>query len=237
MHIHTLTLNPQHTVTAFLPDTLNPALPIWYTFLPDYQEGEMLASFLPENQALIVIHTQEHWEHVFSPWQAPHLSSKGQDFSGGASDYYQQLCHDFIPRIEQHFSLNAQVRGLLGYSLAGLFAVYGATLSPYFQYVASVSGSLWFDDWLAFVSQHRPPHLPHAIYFSVGDQEARTRQARMATVQTATEQTYAHWQQYGIPTTLEINAGGHFQDIPQRLAKAMQWLNAHRTPQPHSLND
>lgn len=224
MQTQYLTLNEHHTVTAFLPDNINQTMPVWYTFLPDNGEGNALADLLPRHHALVVVHTQLAWEQVFSPWAAPRLSSKGEDFTGGAAAYYHTFCTQWIPQIEQQLAIPTPIRGLLGYSLAGLFAVYGATVTPYFPYVASVSGSLWFDGWVDFMAQYSPQQLPRAIYFSVGDKEARTRQTRMATVQTATEQTSAYWQQYGVPTTFELNAGGHFQDIPQRLAKAVAWF-------------
>jgi len=34
----------------------------------------------------------------------------------------------------------------------------------------------------------------------------------------------ARWQQSACPCTLEINAGGHFDNVPQRLAQAAAWL-------------
>ena len=40
----------------------------------------------------------------------------------------------------------------------------------------------------------------------------------------ATEAVFTQWQQYACPCTLEINAGGHFDNVPQRLAQAARWL-------------
>lgn len=76
----------------------------------------------------------------------------------------------------------------------------------------------------AFTPWHAPNPLPQAMYFSLGDKEAQSRNPRMAAVQTATEAVFARWQQYTCPSTLEINAGGHFDNVPQRLAQAAAWL-------------
>lgn len=154
----------------------------------------------------------------------PSCLPKAQIIGGGADDTLRQLTEALLPAAERELGLQPQWRGLLGYSLAGLFALYAAYRSDYFQRIASVSGSLWFDGWGDFAAAHTPAALPQAVYFSLGDKEAQSRNPRMAAVQTATEAVFACWQQYACPTTLEINAGGHFDDVPQRLAKAAEWL-------------
>ncbi|MDK4538762.1 alpha/beta hydrolase-fold protein [Kingella kingae] len=164
------------------------------------------------------------WEQHFTPWTAPRLFKKGADFGGGAAAYHDALTQVWIPEIEQVLSLDVAWRGILGYSLAGLFALYNAYCAPYFDYVACVSGSLWFDGWLDFAQKNTPAKLPKAMYFSLGDTEANSKNPRMATVQAALEQTAAQWQSYACPSVLKINQGGHFDDVPQRLAKAAQWL-------------
>lgn len=96
-------------------------------------------------------------------------------------------------------------------------------VSPYFQYVASISGSLWFDDFVDFVAQQPPPTVP--IYVSLGDAEAQGKNPRTATVQIATEKIVSHWQATGANVFFEMNAGGHFDDVAQRVAKAARYFN------------
>lgn len=213
-------------IWAFLPETSSPELTVFYTFPNDENEALVLAEKLPENAACVAIF-EPNWEQHFTPWAAPRLFKKGADFAGGAAQYHADLCQR-IPQIEQMCGIQAACRGILGYSLAGLFAVYNAITAPYFDLVASVSGSLWFDDWLNFIAENRPKTLPQAIYFSVGDTEAHSKNPRTAQVQSATEQTFAYWQTLACPATFEINAGGHFDDVPQRVAKAAHWLTQHR---------
>ncbi|MDK4649762.1 alpha/beta hydrolase-fold protein [Kingella kingae] len=210
-------------VLAFLPEQKQPALGVFYTFPDSEAEAEQLAQSLPANCALIAIFEPD-WEQHFTPWTAPRLFKKGTDFGGGAAAYHDALTQVWIPEIEQVLSLDVAWRGILGYSLAGLFALYNAYCAPYFDYVACVSGSLWFDGWLDFAQKNTPAKLPKAMYFSLGDTEANSKNPRMATVQAALEQTAAQWQPYACPSALEINQGGHFDDVPQRLAKAAQWL-------------
>ena len=208
---HTLTLQNRE-LTAYLPARHRPDAPTLLVFPDIPAEADALAALLPDYIALLAL-PEAHWEHAFTPWRAPKLFAKGADFSGGADETLRQLTEQILPEAERKLGL-----------LAGLFALYAAYRSGYFQRIASVSGSLWFDGWGDFVATHTPAALPQAVYFSLGDKEAQSRNPRMAAVQTATEAVFACWQQYACPTTLEINAGGHFDDVPQRLAKAAEWL-------------
>ena len=219
---NTLTLQNRE-LTAYLPAQHRPDAPTLLVFPDSPAEADALAALLPDYIALLAL-PEAHWEHAFTPWRAPKLFAKGADFGGGADDTLHQLTEVLLPAAERELGLQPQWRGLLGYSLAGLFALYAAYRSDYFQRIASVSGSLWFDGWVDFTATHTPATLLQAVYFSLGDREAQSRNPRMAAVQTATEAMFACWQQYACPTTLEINAGGHFDDVPQRLAKAAEWL-------------
>ena len=219
---NTLTLQNRE-LTAYLPARHRPDAPTLLVFPDSPAEADALAALLPDYIALLAL-PEANWEHAFTPWHAPKLFAKGADFGGGADATLQQLTATILPTAERELGLQPQWRGLLGYSLAGLFALYAAYRSGYFQRIASVSGSLWFDGWGDFVATHTPETLPQAVYFSLGDKEAQSRNPRMAAVQTATEAVFARWQQYACPTTLEINAGGHFDNVPQRLAQAARWL-------------
>ena len=211
------------TIFVFQSHLKQPENTIFYTFPDSETEADALAALLPENTILVAI--MEHdWEQHFTPWAAPRLFKKGADFGGGALAYHTHLAAHVIPQIETESGFQAAFRGILGYSLAGLFALYGATVAPYFDGVACVSGSLWFDDWLDFMYQHTPSRLPRAVYFSLGDTEANSKNLRMAQVQSATEQTVAHWQQLDVPVRFDWNTGSHFDDVPQRLAKAAAYL-------------
>lgn len=219
---NTLTLQNRE-LTAYLPARHRPDAPTLLMFPDSPAEADALAALLPDYIALLAL-PEAHWEHAFTPWRAPKLFAKGADFGGGADETLRQLTEQILLEAERELGLQPQWRGLLGYSLAGLFALYAAYRSDFFQRIASVSGSLWFDGWGDFVATHTPETLPQAVYFSLGDKEAQSRNPRMAAVQTATEAVFTKWQQYACPCTLEINAGGHFDNVPQRLAQAAAWL-------------
>ncbi len=206
---------------AFLPNTL--VKTVWYVLMDNEAEAYHLAQYLPNHHALIAIF-EPNWEDSLTPWHATRIFKKGRDFGGGATQFATFLYQEVIPKIELACEIKPEKRGFLGYSLAGLFTVYSAICMPFFDYIACVSGSLWFDKWLDFAKTQQPLSLPRAIYFSLGDKEAQTNNKYIATVQTATEETVQIWQSYHLPVAWKLNLGGHFDKIPQRLAQAMLWL-------------
>lgn len=134
------------------------------------------------------------------------------------------LIDTVLPEVTKSFSLQPQWTALIGYSLGGLFAAYSAYYATPFSRIASVSGSLWFDGWTEFVTQRNLYTLPKKAYFSVGDKEKNTKNPRMSIVEDAIRATQASWQRQGIETTFELNNGGHFEQVPQRMAKAVAYL-------------
>ncbi|STZ75957.1 alpha/beta hydrolase [Bergeriella denitrificans] len=219
MHKHSHTIAGK-TVSAYLPARAD--LPLLLTFLTQ-EESDQLAALLNGQAALISV-DEPLWEHAFTPWPAPAAFKKAPEFSGGADDNLNWIIRELLPQIEQTHALQPQWRGLIGYSLGGLFTAYAAYQPTPFTRFASVSGSLWFDGWADFIANHSLNTLPHTAYFSVGDTEKNSKNPRMAVVETNTLATRQNWQTQGVSCTFELNSGGHFQDIPQRMAKAASYL-------------
>lgn len=210
-------------VTVYLPNHGDITAPVWLCFPDNDAEAEILAEKLAQSHVVMAV-SESDWENAFTPWAAPRLFKKGRDFGGGADDYYAFITQRLLPEIEQKLGLTPAWRGVLGYSLAGLWAIYGAYKHPYFQRIGCVSGSLWFDNWLAFVAEHRPSRLPQAVYFSVGADEAHAKNPRLAQVADHMQQTWQIWQQYDVACVFETHSGGHFDDVPMRLLQAATWL-------------
>ncbi|WP_373753188.1 alpha/beta hydrolase [Neisseria weixii] len=214
-------LNPNNkTVSVYLSNRAD--TPLFLTFLSP-EESDGLAALIGEQATLVSI-DEPNWEHAFTPWQAPAAFKKAPDFSGGADEYLRWLIDTVLPEVTKSFSLQPQWTALIGYSLGGLFAAYSAYYATPFSRIASVSGSLWFDGWTEFVTQRNLYTLPKKAYFSVGDKEKNTKNPRMSIVEDAIRATQASWQRQGIETTFELNNGGHFEQVPQRMAKAVAYL-------------
>jgi predicted alpha/beta superfamily hydrolase len=164
------------------------------------------------------------WDHDMSPWDAPPLSPGDTPCTGGADDYIRLLTEEIIPRTEALIPEKALWRGLAGYSLAGLLAVYSIYRTALFSRIASMSGSLWFPDFAEFVSAREPLAAPEAIYFSLGDREARTRNPYLCTVEERTARIHELFAARGAETVFVLNPGNHYKDPVGRTAAGIKWI-------------
>lgn len=115
-------------------------------------------------------------------------------------------------------------RGIAGYSLAGLFALYALYGTPLFTRAASVSGSLWYPGIRQYLFTHVPLVQPEKLYFSLGDRESRTRNPLLCQVEQNTREIYQFYQSRGVNTLLKMNPGNHYRQAPQRTAAGLLWL-------------
>ena len=79
-----------------------------------------------------------------APWDIPPISKNDTPCTGGADSYLDLLLSKIIPEAERQLRGTPVWRGIAGYSLAGLFAVYAMYQTGAFSRIASMSGSLWF---------------------------------------------------------------------------------------------
>lgn len=163
------------------------------------------------------------WNRDLSPWPAK-AAFGNEPFSGGAKHYLNNLTKDICKTVEQDTKIIPDKRGIAGYSLAGLFAVWSLYNTDFFDGAASMSGSLWFDGFCDFTRTNEFCKMPDGIYLSLGTREAKTKNQRMAQVESCTQNYLSRLRETGVPVTYERNPGGHFFDIPQRIAKGIDWL-------------
>lgn len=164
------------------------------------------------------------WNHDMAPWDGPAAFKKGEPFIGGADNYLQLLVEEIIPRAEKELAEPPVWRGIAGYSLAGLFALYAIYRTDVFSRVGCMSGSLWFPGFKEYIFSHEPKRRPDCIYFSLGDKEAKTRNSVLKTVQENTEEIQAFYQSKGIDTVFQLNPGNHFVQGIERTIAGIQWL-------------
>lgn len=164
------------------------------------------------------------WNQDMAPWDSPAAFKKGEPFTGGAGDYLRLLVEEIIPRAEKELVGPPAWRGIAGYSLAGLFALYTIYQTDVFSRVGCMSGSLWFPGFKEYVLSHEPKRWPDCIYFSLGDKEAKTRNPVLKTVQEKTEEIQTFYQNKGIDTVFQLNPGNHFVQGIERTVAGIHWL-------------
>ena len=201
----------------------NAPRPVIWVHMPAPAAAETAALLAGEDLVLADVDGVD-WERELSPWPADHAFKGGRDFSGGADDYLGTLLGSIIPGAESALGETPLWRGIAGYSLAGLFAVYAAWRTTAFSAFASVSGSLWFDGFVPYLAQNEPAALPRAAFFSLGTLEKNTRSTRLAAVEDRTAEAAERLRGLGTLTAFEKNEGGHFSQPEARVAAGLRWL-------------
>ena len=212
--------------TVFVFHSNRPGSPVIYlnTYSNEGQkvyEAAQTAGFPPFS---LVAVSDLAWSHDMAPWNSPAAFKNGEPFTGGADDYLRLLVEEIIPRAEKDLASPPAWRGIAGYSLAGLFALYAIYRTDVFSRVGCMSGSLWFPGFKEYIFSHEPKRRPECIYFSLGDKEAKTRNPVLKTVQENTEEIQAFYRSKGIDTVFQMNPGNHFVQGIERTIAGIQWL-------------
>ena len=164
------------------------------------------------------------WNHDLAPWDSPPVFKNAEPCTGGADDYLRCLTEEIIPRVEKEINVVPSWRGIVGYSLAGLFALYAIYRTDLFSRVGSMSGSLWFPGMKDYIFSHEPKRWPDCMYFSLGDKESKTRNPVLRSVRRDTEEIKAFYQGRGIDTVFQLNSGNHYDHAAERTAAGLCWL-------------
>lgn len=195
--------------------------------LPDIlRRVEEAAGEAPLRPFVLAGFESQNWEQDFTPWQAPRLFKRAEDFSGGAPQTLAWMEDAFLPAVLEKGGLGGDVEyGILGYSLGGLFALWSFYESGRFGCCASCSGSLWYEGWDEYMAGHEPPQGSR-IYLSLGKNEEHAKNQRMARVGDVTRRAAGlYGQSPGVAEVyLQWQEGGHFDDVPGRIAQALLWL-------------
>ncbi len=162
----------------------------------------------------------EDWERDLSPWEAPKAFKKGRDFSGRAAEFLPRAL-DALKKAEEGLSEAPSHRVIAGYSLAGLFALWTLHMTPLFDCAACASPSLWFPGWLDFMRSH--PLLPSAprVALSLGDREEKSRNPVLAAVGDSVRGAREMLLSRGVPCSLRMDSGGHFEDAADRTVRTV----------------
>ena len=203
-----------------------PGTPIIYlnTFSGEGQkvyEAAQAASCPPF--ALVAISDLD-WNHDMVPWDSPPAFKNAEPCTGGADDYLQLITEEIIPTAEKEINGVPRWRGIAGYSLAGLFALYAIYQTDLFSRVGSMSGSLWFPGMKEYIFSHEPKRWPDCMYFSLGDKESKTRNQVLRNVRQNTEEIHAFYRGKGIDTAFQLNPGNHYNQAVERTVDGLCWL-------------
>lgn len=192
---------------------------------------DILAELKKQNSSpefLVLSVKPNNWNDDFTPWSASAFRAGEESPRGNADKYIEVLTKQIKPFMDEKFRTKKEPENtiLIGYSLGGLTALYAMYKTNVFGKIGSLSGSLWYDDWIPFMENMIPETEFCRIYLSLGRKESKSRNVRMSKVADCTEQAAEILKsQFGTENIFfEWNEGGHFTDIPKRFAKAIAWL-------------
>ena len=212
------------TVDVFLAS--EPGTPIIYlnTFSDEGQRvyGAAQAAGCPPFTLVAI--SDLDWNHDMAPWDSPPAIKNAAPCTRGADDYLRLLTEEITPMAEKEIAGVPRWRGIAGYSLAGLFALYAIYRTDLFSRVGSMSGSLWFPGMKDYIFSHEPKRWPDCMYFSLGDKESKTRNPVLRSVRHDTEEIKAFYQGRGIDTVFQLNSGNHYDHAAERTAAGLCWL-------------
>ncbi len=192
----------------------------------------------------LVLLEVEDWNRDLSPWPAGGIFREGEDFAGGGEAYLEDLCSQVVPRVEGRFAEMSGIerRVIGGYSMGGLFALYAAMESPLFSDLISVSGSLWYEGIVEYVSGKlaREGEMSglgdgmcrggghfagrRRAYFSLGQREPKTRNGVMRRVGEQTDAIADSMAAGGFSVHFQWNPGNHFQDEVGRMERGIRHM-------------
>ena len=68
----------------------------------------------------------EHWGDDLTPWPSESIHRGSPPYAGGAEAFLEKLVEGVVPAAERELGSESAYRALVGYSLAGLFALWTA---------------------------------------------------------------------------------------------------------------
>lgn len=187
----------------------------------EQEDAQAVWAMLEEPKPALAVISGVDWNRELSPWSAPKVFRGGEGFDGCGPAFLSVLTGQIIPLMETSLSFVPASRTIAGYSLAGLFSLWAAFQTDMFDRAASISGSLWFDGFLSYMKSAVRPSGLRQVYLSLGNKEKNARNRRVAAVEDCARQTSELLRGWGIPTIFEMNSGGHFQDVPDRIARGI----------------
>lgn len=163
------------------------------------------------------------WQNVFSPWPAPGVPKGDPDFKGESPEFLKLLQEKVIPQVESELGMCANMeRSLIGVSMSGLFALWQWMVCDTFHNIASLSGSFWYEGFMAWMKSLTIPAKSGKAYFLLGDHESKSKV--FGTVGENTRDIIALLRGAGIDVEFQSVPGNHYSDPIPRLDRAFTAL-------------
>ena len=208
------------------PIIKQPTNKICYMILPEGIKEDLTTGLglLSEKYGVsIVVIGDVDWNDDLTPWPADGVFKKEKPFGGKATLFLDKLTHEIIPSTEKRLDIGEAERAILGVSLSGLFAVWSMFETDVFTNIISISGSLWYDDFLEWMKEQTLSPSVRKVCMLLGEKEKNAKDKRMATVEDRTVAAANILKSKSQAAVMfELVEGTHFSPIMPRLERAFE---------------
>lgn len=207
----------------------DPKLPLIILNLYESNQDSLFKLY-PTQQAnfnLLTIHNL-NWYQDLVPWDSESIFKGDEPFVGKADLYLKLLTDLIIPKVLTEHNLKPQYFALGGYSLAGLFATYASFKCDLFTKIASMSGSLWYPNFIEFVKEHHTSENLKEAFFSIGNENVK-RNPFLCHTKEKTFEIAEIFKERGVKTSFIQNEGGHQHQVPLRVKQGLDFLISNQT--------
>lgn len=171
------------------------------------------------------------WDDSLTPWPAPGLYRGDADFRGEATVTLSELVDHAVSAIERAEGLMPARRGICGYSLGGLFSLYAFTERDFFDALACLSGSVWYEGWIEHMRElgknDRLSHLQGKFaFFSIGSKGKKANPKILHRVEGNMGECAKICRSAGCKTEFAIGPGSHVQFHEERFEAGLKALDA-----------
>ena len=168
------------------------------------------------DNSIIINITKENIEDYFSPW--PALEFKG------LGDILVYDIKEIINILKSNDLFKNSKFYLFGYSLGGLASVYLSYLIDDISGFASLSGSLWYPNFMDFIINKNINKNIDRVYLSIGNRDTKGLNGRFKDAINNTKEVAEVFKYKGVKAMFELNEGTHFDNVEERILKGLCYL-------------
>lgn len=168
--------------------------------------------------------------HEYTPWPAPALDPKFDDFGGLGELYIDFIVNELKTYIDDNYNTKSDYKNtwIMGYSLGGLISVYSAYRTPIFGKIACICGSFWYKDMVNWIKDNSILNNDVKLFIHYGKQEGKGKKTIQQNAVLCAEKVIEIISEKSDSIgNLEVSYddGEHHQYVEQRYKNAIYWVS------------
>ena len=173
------------------------------------------SDFNIKNCTLVSITKKDIFDYL-SPWYS-------FDFKGKA-DILSCDLEEIINILKENNKFKNSKFYVVGYSLGGLASLYLCLKNKKLSGFASMSGSLWYPDFMNYFRNFKNLDNIEIAYLSIGDRETKGLNGKFKDIINYTKEVYDIFKNNDTISKFELNKGTHFDDVEERIEKGINFI-------------